>query len=166
MSIEIDPVRYEVFRHRLFNILEEGRIAIGMISGSPVVVEGGETMCSFHLADGRPILVAAGILLHAYGARDFIMNCVEMYEKNPGINDGDQFFFNDPYIGGQHAADMVVIKPIFYQGMRVAWTGAIMHTPETGSSTPTGQDPGYTNVYQEGIKILGLKVVEAGRFRP
>jgi len=116
MAGEIDPIRYELYRHRLFHILEEGRIALKMVSGSPVVVEGGETMCSLHLADGTPILVAAGILLHAIGARDFIKVAIEWYEKEPGIDDGDQFFFNDPYIGGQHLGDMVVIKPIFYGG--------------------------------------------------
>ncbi|MBI3014951.1 MAG: hypothetical protein HYY65_07835, partial [Candidatus Tectomicrobia bacterium] len=48
-SIEaLDPVKYEIFRHRIFNILEEGRIAMRMVSGSPVVVEGGETLCSFY----------------------------------------------------------------------------------------------------------------------
>ena len=43
-SNEVDPIRYEMFRHRLFNIAEEGRIAIQQVSGSPAVVEGGECM--------------------------------------------------------------------------------------------------------------------------
>ena len=166
MSNEIDPVRYEVFCHRLFNIMEEGRIAIGMVSGSPVVVEGGETSCSLHLADGTPILVAAGILLHGQSTRDFIYKAIELYEDDPGIHDGDQLFFNDPYISGQHTADMVVIKPIFHGGRRVAWTGAIMHTGETGASMPAGSGGGMSNIYQEGIRIHGLKIVEKGRMRP
>ncbi len=166
MTYEIDPVRYEVFRHRLFNILEEGRIAIKMVSGSAVVVEGGETMCSLHLADGSTILVAAGILLHAVGARQFIQKAMELYEEDPGFDDGDQLFFNDPYLGGQHLADMVVIKPIFYKGKRIAWTGSVMHTAETGGLAPGGMPPRATEIFQEGIRILGLKVVEKGKFRP
>lgn len=164
MAGEIDPIRYELYRHRLFHILEEGRIALKMVSGSPVVVEGGETMCSLHLADGTPILVAAGILLHAIGARDFIKVAIEWYEKEPGIDDGDQFFFNDPYIGGQHLGDMVVIKPIFYGGRRVAWCGSIMHTPETGGIQPGGVSTNSTEIFHEGIRILGLKVIEGGKF--
>jgi len=166
MAFEIDPVRYEVFRHRLFNILEEGRIAIKMVSGSPVVVEGGETMCSLHRADGSTILVAAGILVQAVGARQFIQKAIELYEKDPGFNDGDQLFFNDPYLGGQHLCDMVVIKPIFHKGRRIAWTGSVMHTAETGGVLPGGMPPKATDIFQEGIRILGLKVVEAGKFRP
>jgi len=162
---ELDTVKYEIFRRRLFNILEEGRIAMRMVSGSPVVVEGGETMCSLHTHNGDTILVAAGVLLHAIGARDFIRKTVEWYEENPGIFEGDQLFFNDPYIGGQHLADMVVIKPIFYEGKRIAWVGSIMHTAETGGIEPGGMPSSATEIFQEGIRILGLKVVEKGQFR-
>jgi N-methylhydantoinase B len=165
MKQELDKIKYEIFRRRLFNILEEGRIAMGMVSGSPVVVEGGETMCSLHTGDGDTILVAAGILLHAIGARDFIRKAVEWYEDNPGIFEGDQFFFNDPYIGGQHLADMVVIKPIFYEGKRIAWVGSIMHTAETGGIEPGGMPSSSTEIFQEGIRIPGLKIVEKGQFR-
>ncbi len=165
-AVEIDPIQYEIFRHRLWNLLEEGRVAIGMVSGSPVVVEGKETMCAAHLADGSPILVASGILLHAVAARDFIYNAIEWYEEDPGINDGDQFFFNDPYIGGQHLSDMVIIKPIFYQGRRIGWTSSIMHTAETGGIDPGGQEVRATEIFHEGIRILGLKIVEGGKFRP
>lgn len=55
IAMPLDPIRYEIFRHRLFNILEEGRIAIKMVSGSAVVVEGGETMCSFYTSVGVPV---------------------------------------------------------------------------------------------------------------
>jgi N-methylhydantoinase B len=162
----IDPARYEIFRHRLFHILEEGRIAMRRVSGSPVTVEGGENMCSLHSPDGDPILVAAGILLHCVGARDFIIKANEWYADDPGFHEGDQLFFNDPYIGGQHLVDMVVIKPIFHEGELIAWTGSIVHTPETGGMDPGGQSASATEAYHEGIKILGLKIVEGGKFRP
>ena len=165
MPKELDPIQFEIFRHRLFNILEEGRIAIKMVSGSPVVVEGGETMCSFHAPDGTTVLTAAGVLLHAWGARDFIKKAIEWYKDDPGIHDGDQFFFNDPYIGGQHLADYVIVKPIFYEDKLVAWVGSIMHTAETGGIEPGGMPASSGEIFHEGIRILGLKIVERGEFR-
>lgn len=162
----IDPVRYEIFCHRLFQILEEGRLAMARVSGSPVVVEGGETVCSFYTADGTPVLTAAGVLLHCTGARDFILKAIEWYEEDPGLHDGDQLFFNDPYIGGQHLPDQIIVKPIFYGGHRIAWSGAFMHTPETGGLEPGGMHPSATDIFQEGIRILGLKVMERGVLRP
>lgn len=162
----LNPVQYEIFRHRLFNILEEGRIAMRMVSGSPVVVEGGETLCSFYTSDGTPILTAAGILLHCTGARDFVIKAIEWYEQDPGIVDGDQMLFNDPYIGGQHLPDQIILKPIFYRGKRIAWTGAFMHESEIGAIEPGGMPPSATEIWHEGVAILGLKIVDAGKFRP
>lgn len=165
MQVELDPVRYEIYRHRLFNILEEGRIAMKMVSGSAVVVEGGETMTCFCETDGTPILIAAGILLHAMGAIDFIRKAIELYEVDPGFDDGDQLFFNDPYLGGQHQADMVIIKPIFYQGRRIAWSASIMHTSDVGAMEPSSNVAGSTDIFQEGIRIQGLKIMEKGKLR-
>jgi N-methylhydantoinase B len=130
------------------------------------VVEGGETMCSFYDTNGVPILTAAGILLHCTGAMDFVIKAIEWYEEDPGIFEGDQFFFNDPYIGGQHLPDQIIIKPIFYEGVRIAWTGTFMHTPETGGIEPGGMPAKATEIFHEGIRILGLKIVEKGKFRP
>lgn len=68
MSIELDPVKYEVFVKRLGSVLEEGREAVAMISGSPAIVEGGEFMTSLYEGDGRGILTAAGTLFHVMGS--------------------------------------------------------------------------------------------------
>jgi N-methylhydantoinase B len=123
-------------------------------------------MCSFYDTNGVPILTAAGILLHCTGAMDFVIKAIEWYQEDPGIFEGDQFFFNDPYIGGQHLPDQIIIKPIFHGGVRIAWTGTFMHTPETGGIEPGGMPAKATEIFHEGIRILGLKIVEKGKFRP
>ena len=111
--MELDPIKYEVFVRRLATVLEEGRKAIAMVSGSPAIVEGGECMTSFYDAAGDGILTASGTLFHVVGPRDATKYAIEHYSDNPGINEGDQFFFCDPYIAGTHLMDQLVIKPIF-----------------------------------------------------
>ncbi len=157
----IDPIRYEMFRHRLFNIAEEGRIAIQQVSASPPVVEGGECMSSFYDPSGTVIISAAGLLLHCTGCQDAIKAALTFYEEDPGIFDGDQLFFNDPYIAATHVYDQLVIKPIFYQGRRIAWTASMMHTADTGGVLRGAA----TEIFHEGIRFQGIKVVEAGKFR-
>lgn len=159
---DLDPIRYEMFRHRLFNVLEEGRIAMQHVSGSTVVAEGGECMASFYDANGTVILTAAGLLLHCTGCEDAIKRIVQWFDQDPGIYDGDQFFVNDPYIAGTHVYDMIVVKPIFHQGRRIAWAGAMMHTSDTGGVL-RGQA---TEIFHEGIRFQGVKIVEKGKFRP
>ena len=38
---KIDPVTYEILSHRLFQIINEARMALMRVSGSTVVTEGG-----------------------------------------------------------------------------------------------------------------------------
>jgi N-methylhydantoinase B len=160
-----DLVQYEIFAHRLFNILEEGRIAIRHVSGSPVVVEGGETMCAFYTPEGEAFLTGAGILLHVTGASQFVKKTLEFYSQDPGINDGDQFLWNDPYTGGMHTLDHIIVKPIFYENELVAWVGSFMHTPEVGAIDATGTCPRATEIYHEGMRSFGLKIVEKDQLR-
>ncbi|MFN8455720.1 MAG: hydantoinase B/oxoprolinase family protein [Anaerolineae bacterium] len=162
---ELDLAQYEIFAHRLFNILEEGRIAMRHVSGSPVVVEGGETMCAFYTPGGEAFLTGAGILIHVTGASQFVRRTMELYSQTPGIHDGDQFLWNDPYTGGLHTLDHIIIKPIFHEGQLVAWVGSFMHTPEVGAIDPTGTCPRATEIYHEGMRAFGLKIVERGQFR-
>jgi N-methylhydantoinase B len=165
MAQEIDPVKYEIFRHRLYNILEEGRIAIRMVSGSAVAVEGGETCTGFFTPEGETVCIATGVLPHATGAKGAIIEAVTRFGEDPGFEDGDQMFMNDPYIAGLHTCDQMVIKPIFYQGRLIAWVSSVMHTSETGAVEPGGMSTMATEIFHEGIRIAGLKIVERGKFR-
>ncbi len=161
MSVDLDPVKYEVLVQRLSSVLEEGRQAVAMISGSPAIVEGGEFMTSLYGGDGRGVMSAAGTLFHVMGSADSIRHALAEFEANPGIRDGDQFFYNDPYIAGTHVMDQIVIKPVFHEGNRVAWVGTMTHTGDVGGMLRGAS----TEIFHEGVRIRGLKIVEGGVVR-
>ena len=157
----IDPVKYEIFMHRLWAIGEEGRIALQRVSASPIVVQGGECMQSFYDPSGRMILACSGHLRFAAATSDAIKKIVGWFGIDPGFHDGDQIFNNDPYVAGSHTYDQMVIKPIFYEGRLIAWTASSSHTADTGGVMRGAA----TEIFHEGIRILGLKIVEQGQFR-
>ncbi len=157
----LDTVKYEIFIRRLATILEEGRKAIAMVSGSPAIVEGGECMTSFYDPEGNGILTASGTLFHVVGPADATKYAIAHYSDNPGIHEGDQFFFCDPYIAGTHLMDQLVIKPIFYEGKRIAWVGTMTHTGDVGGVL-RGLS---TEIFHEGIRFRGIKVFEGGVVR-
>ncbi len=158
---EIDPVRYEMFLHRLWAIGEEGRMTLQRVTASPIVSQGGECMSSFYDSEGTMVLACSGHLRFAAATSDAIKSLIQWFSQSPGFHDGDQIFFNDPYVAGSHTYDMMVIKPIFYQGALIAWTATSTHTADTGGLLRGGA----YEIYHEGIRILGLKVVERGEFR-
>jgi N-methylhydantoinase B len=157
----IDPVKYEVFVHRLWAIGEEGRMTLQRVTASPIVAQGGECMQSFYDPEGRMVLACSGHLRFAAATSDAIKRIIEWYGKSPGIFEGDQIFFNDPYVAGSHTYDQMVIKPIFCDSRLVAWTASSSHTADTGGVL-AGEA---REIFHEGIRILGLKVVERGEFR-
>ncbi len=159
--IAVDPVGYEVFAHRLWAVGEEGRIALQRVSASPIVVQGGECMSSFYDAGGRMILACSGHLRFAAATSDAIKKIIEWFEESPGFREGDQIFHNDPYVAGSHTYDQMLIMPIFWQGRRIAWVASSSHTADTGGILRGAA----TEIYHEGIRITGLKVVDGGTFR-
>jgi N-methylhydantoinase B len=160
-DLRLNPVQYETFLHRLWAIGEEGRSSIQRVTASPIVSQGGECMASFYTAEGAMILACSGHLRFAAATSDAIKRLIEWYAKSPGFFDGDQFFFNDPYVAGAHTFDMMIIKPVFYRNTLVAWVSSSIHTADTG-----GVLRGLASeIYHEGIRIQGLKLVEKGEFR-
>jgi N-methylhydantoinase B len=157
----VDPVKFEIFAHRLWAIGEEGRIALQQVSASPIVVQGGECMSSFYAADGTMVLACSGHLRFASATSSAIRQMIEWYGESPGFHEGDQIFFNDPYVAGSHTYDQMVVMPIFHDGKLVVWTASSSHTADVGGSL-SGEP---TTIFHEGIKIQGLKIVERGAFR-
>jgi N-methylhydantoinase B len=158
---KIDPVRFEMFFHRLWAIGEEGRMTLQRVTASPIVSQGGECMSSFYDQDGNMVLACSGHLRFAAATSDAIKSLIDAFGKSPGFHEGDQIFFNDPYVAGSHTYDMMVVKPIFYRKKLIAWTATSTHTADTGGLL-RGEA---FEIYHEGICISGLKIVERGDFR-
>lgn len=158
---DVDPVRFEIYVHRLVSISEEGRIALQKVCASPIVVQGGECMSAFYAADGTTIHTASGHLRFAAGCEDAVKAVLKVYSKNPGIHDGDQFYLNDPYVASTHVYDQMIVKPIFHNKKLVAWTASMTHTADTGGILRGGS----TEIFHEGVRTSGIKLVEGGVLR-
>jgi N-methylhydantoinase B len=160
-NFAIDPIRYEMYLHRLWAIGEEGRMTLQRVTASPIVSQGGECMSSFYDERGTMVLACSGHLRFAAATSDAIRDLMRRFERSPGFFDGDQFFFNDPYVAGSHTYDMMIVKPIFYRGALIAWTATSTHTADTGGLLRGAAQ----EVFHEGICVPGLKIVEKDEFR-
>src|SRR5262249_59374868 len=130
---QIDPVRYEMFLHRLWAIGEEGRMTLQRVTASPIVSQGGECMSSFYGEKGTMVLACSGHLRFAAATSDAIKSLMQRFSKAPGFYDGDQFFFNDPYVASAHTYDMMIVKPIVHRGDLITWPATMIPTADTGA---------------------------------
>lgn len=77
------------------------------------------------------------------------------------LEPGDTIITNDPWIGGGHLSDVVVLNPVFYEGDLVGITGTLGHTDDVGGNRG-GWSTDATEVFEEGILIPPTKLYEAG----
>lgn len=160
-----DPISYEIFKHRLWSICERSHYTLSRVSGSPIVVDAHEYLSGVHRADGEAVLVTSGVTLHLVGMEKAVKKILEWWEAD-GIEEGDQFLVNNPYIAGIHAVDMSISKPVFYDGKIIAWVSSLFHTPSVPSSMePGGMCPTAVSANQEGLRSEGIKIVERGKIR-
>ncbi len=78
------------------------------------------------------------------------------------LEDGDVFWNNWPYWNGSQVNDVTIAAPIFHGKEIVGYSGAKAHLIDVGQ-----KDPAYCidtlDVYQEGLKLPGVKLVKRGK---
>jgi N-methylhydantoinase B len=159
----VDPVSSEVITSYLNTSCDEGMEAARHVSASPIVYAVGDVQTGILLPDGQPVIGSRGGGGLAF--RKAVATTLERCSDNPGINPGDMFVVNDPFIGPRHQPDVIILAPIHYEGELVAWTGTLSHHLDTGAMTPGGWIPGASEVYQEGYRLPPVKLVERGELR-
>jgi N-methylhydantoinase B len=160
-STQVDPITFEVIKNALSSTADEMALIVMRSAYSAVVrdtMDYSTALCDRHgqvIAQGLTLAVQLGsfpdgmrILLRDHAA-----------DARPG----DVFLFNDPYgSGGQHLPDMYVIKPIFHDGAIEGWACTMAHHCDVGGIAPGSVALHATEIFQEGLTLPVVKLVEAG----
>jgi acetone carboxylase alpha subunit len=154
-----DPIRYERLHARLLSAVIEAREMARRISGSPSVREMGEFLVTLFTAEGDAIALSTGIMLHVHTTSRFIKWMLENdYETEPGIAEGDVFCNNDPFIGDVQTADVMVVTPMFHEGVLIGWIGAVSHVPDVGGVEPGAEPSIVADRFGEGLFFCAEKI--------
>ena len=164
-GVKLDPVTFEILRHRVWAINEEACTTLRLVSGSPVANEAFDMDCGLLTADGQVFVVGAYIVIHATSVDLVVQDIMREYKDNPGINEGDMFICNDPYVGAQHQNDTVVCGPIHWKGELIGWSGAVIHQIDVGGGKAGQVQPGAESIFGEQPLLPPVKIVERGVLR-
>lgn len=158
---QIDDVDFEIFMHKMNMIALEGKETT-MKLGASTGMRWGDVAFGLYTARGDLAVVATGIWFHAVLGQIPVKYIVKHWVKEPsvGVREGDSFFFNDPYYCGVHAADMGLCVPVFYGDKLVCFTGAVVHTGESGGIEPGGMSCNSRSKYHEGLLVPPIKIGE------
>src|ERR1044072_9883655 len=140
----LDPLTYEVVRHRLWSVTDEMGEALKRMSGSPIVTDANDF--DFAICDELGQEVQVGLYnTMLVGAVDLAIYWTLRHRAaNPGIAEGDMFLCNDPWVGGGLPQnDAIVYQPVFHDGQLFAWTSATAHPPDLGGAGPGPFSPAH-----------------------
>ncbi|MDP2726715.1 MAG: hydantoinase B/oxoprolinase family protein, partial [Dehalococcoidia bacterium] len=161
----LDPITFEVLRHKLDEIIAEAYHTIGRVSGSPVVYEAGDHQEAICTADGELAVFGAGVLHWVASLGAGVKQVIRAYKDNPGFHEDDQFLLNDPYLATVHANDVQLLAPIFWKGELIAWAASASHQTDVGGIDAGSMCVSAQEFFQEGFLTPGIKLVERGVIR-
>ena len=162
---DVDPVTFEVVRHNLWNINEEHGATIQRISGSPVAIYALDLNPSI-LTEDAEFVYFGPYMQYMSGVTDTQVKWILEYRSdNPGIEEGDMFLANDPWVGAAHQMDVMLICPVFHEGELFCWVTNCLHQYDIGGITPGSFCPAAESAFDEGILIPPVKIIEGDVIR-
>ncbi|HKD76929.1 MAG TPA: hydantoinase B/oxoprolinase family protein, partial [Ktedonobacterales bacterium] len=161
MTARIDPITLEVFRNRLDAIAQEMQNTLLKSAYSIMLKEGGDCSCAIFSADAQTIAQAVSNPIHLAA---FLPAARHVLVRFPlaEMRDGDVFMLNDPYHGGTHVPDIIVMVPVFYNGHVVAIGCSLGHHQDVGGMAPGSMPANATELLQEGLVIPPTRLYLAG----
>ena len=127
--------RLELIRESLVAVVDEMRANVIHSSYSSIIYEGHDFSCALVTGDGR--LVAQGVddnPIHNFAVPYSTAEVVRAFGGD--IHEGDVFLHNDPYTGGTHLNDVLMLYPVFHGGRLAAFTATRCHWGDVGGMTP------------------------------
>jgi len=155
--MRINPILLQVFKNRFAAIAEEMGVTLGRTAFSPNIKERRDYSCALFDRKGDMIAQAAHIPVHLGSMPLSVKAAIEAVEMAPG----DMVMLNNPFCGGTHLPDITLVAPVFIAGETAFYIANRAHHADVGGMT-SGSMPLSTSLFQEGMIISPVKLVEAG----
>ncbi len=162
-EIKSDPILVAVIGNALDGITKEIGQTMLRTSRSPIFVEARDFATSIFSADVR--LLAQTHYIPVIGGATFYAQKAISDAFGDDIHDGDVFIHNDPYDGGSHLPDITITRPVFWEGKLVFWALTKGHNADIGGGGVVGFNPGARDLWEEGVRIPPVKIIEKGELR-
>ncbi len=156
----VDPVVVEIIRGALKSCGDEMESVIVRTSMSPFIREKGDHFSGLTDRQAR--------LLYTTNDRAGPGMIEAIWEKYPAsvMKPGDVYWANDPYLlkgAISHSPDMCFIAPAFWGEKLIGYSLCFGHFWDVGGSRPGSLSPNNTDIFQEGLAVPQIRIVEEGR---
>ncbi len=162
--VAFDPITNEIIQSSLTAITDEMFATMRKTAMSSIIYEVLDFGVALFDAEGQLASSGSGIPGFIGMLEPGVKAILQKYDGAQDIRPGDIFMTNMPHFGGvSHLNDVVLIMPIFVEGRPLAWLSNKAHWVDVGGAFPGSINPEAVDVYQEGLQLPEIKVIEAGQ---
>jgi 5-oxoprolinase (ATP-hydrolysing) len=159
---KLDSTTLTLVHNHVVNICREMATTMVRAAYSPIFNEARDFSCAIFDPGGTLLAQGDGCPSQIGAIRHTVRWTVaELGVEN--INPGDVIIHNDPYRGGCHMPEHMMLKPVFYRGKILAFVANIAHVAEIGGIAPGSFASNATEVYQEGLRLPPMKLLDRGK---
>jgi N-methylhydantoinase B len=158
---QVDPITLEVVCEGLIAIVREMRATVIRASYSPVIWDMDDFSCALFDPLGQMIAQSEDHPGHVLPMPWSVRCAMEDFEGD--LRPGDVILLNDAYRGGTHLNDVTMLYPLFDGDELIIFPAVRAHWSDVGGGAPGSYSGLNTNIYQEGVRIPPIKIVEEGR---
>ena len=167
VAVGTDPARdlvtQTVLYNRLVGVCREMGTTMMRTAYSPIFSESRDFSCVLFDREGR-MLAQTEFCPAQVGAIRFVVKWLIAELGEDAVKPGDVIVHNDPYRGGVHMPEHVVIKPVYYDGELFGYVANIAHLVEIGGMAVGGFAATATEVYQEGLRLPPVWLMREGEY--
>ena len=160
-SAPIDLILLEVLKNAFETIADEMALIVLRTSHSSIVRDSMDFSTAICDAEGRTLAQGLNNPGHLGSFFDAMRHLLRQHQG--AIYPGDIFIGNDPYAAsGMHLPDVFIIRPIFRENELAAWGMTLAHQIDVGGIVPGSNSLGSTEIFQEGLRLPFVKLIERG----
>ena len=156
----VDPITLEVLTEGLISVVREMRATVFRTARSVAIYEAKDFSCGLFDPATQVIAQSEDIGAHVVPLPWSVKYAMEDFGKD--LAPGDVIVLNDPYRGGTHLNDVTLIYPVFAGGRLIFFPAVREHWADVGGMVPGSLAGTATEIYQEGVRIPPIKLVQAG----
>ncbi len=156
----IDPITFEVIRNALVAATDEMALTLRRSAYSTNIKTRSDFSCAFFDAELRVVAQGFSQPVHLGSMGEQVPRAVRDYGEPLGP--GDVLITNDPFPSGVHLNDVSLISPVHHEGELLGYVANLAHHVDVGGGAPASIGA-FREVFQEGVIIPPVKVVEGGR---
>jgi N-methylhydantoinase B len=154
----IDPFTLAVIQNALISVASEMKLMTMRTAYTQLWKEQGDLSCCVMDAEGQIVAQdPSGFPIHVTTMPYQLQSLIEGVGRDT-IEPGDVLMTNDPFLGGTHLPDILIARPLFWEGTLYGYLCNRGHWADIGGMGPGSYSPATKELLQEGLVIPPVKL--------